>query len=208
MYIPGEDIPTPTNTPHTITTLGEILTIFEEVCRIQGETNLEIHQIKIGNDKDKWLELGFRNVFSERIRERLTSIYSNLATDIALRSSLGKTAYEVPSFDPHNTLIKNRGDISSLCRMVNDIVEGIMDKVSMLTVISTSLQPPVINIGEDASTPTNAGTDTTSAARRVAFSDEPQQDITSRLVQLSTSSTTDTQGRAGQPSINPEGPWQ
>ena len=85
MYIPSEDIPTPTNTPHTITTLGEILTIFEEVCRLQGETNLEIHQIKIGNDKDKWLELGFRNVFSERIRDRLTSIYSNLATDVALR---------------------------------------------------------------------------------------------------------------------------
>ena len=83
-----------------------------------------------------------------------------------------------------------------------------MDKASMLTAISTSLQPPVINIGEDASTPTNAGTDTTSTARRVAFSDEPQQDITSRLVQLSTSSTTDPKGRAGLPSINPEGPWQ
>ena len=54
-YIPGEDIPTPTNTPHTITTLGEIMTVFEEVCRIQNETNLENHQIKIGNDKDKWL---------------------------------------------------------------------------------------------------------------------------------------------------------
>ena len=205
MYIPGEDIPTPTNTPHTITTLGEILTIFEEVCRIQGNTNLEIHQIKTGNDKDKWLELGFRNVFSERIRDRLTSIYSNLATDVALRARLGKTTYEVPSFDPHNIL---RDGISSLCRMVNDIVGGIMDKASTLTAISTSLQPPVINIGEDASTPTNAGTDTTSAARRVAFLDEPQQDITSRLVQLSTSSTTDQQGRAGRPNINPEGPWQ
>ena len=38
--------------------------------------------------------------------------------------------------------------------------------------------------------------------------DEPQQDITSRLVQLSTSSTTDPQGCAGRPNINPEGPWQ
>ena len=208
MYIPGEDIPTPTNTPHTITTLGEILTIFEEVCKIQGNTNLEIHQIKTGNDKDKWLELGFRNVFSERIRDRLTSIYSNLATDVALRARLGKTTYEVPSFNPHNILIKNRDGISSLCRLVNDIVGGIMDKASTLTAISTSLQPPVINIGEDASTPTNAGTDTTSAARRVAFLDEPQQDITSCLVQLSTSSTTDPQGRAGRPNINPEGPWQ
>ena len=83
-----------------------------------------------------------------------------------------------------------------------------MDKASTLTAISTSLQPPVINIGEDASTPTNAGTYTTSAARRVTFLDEPQQDITSRLVQLSTSSTTDPQGHAGRPNINPEGPWQ
>ena len=208
MYIPGEDIPTPTNTPHTITTLGEILTIFEEVCRIQGNINLEIHQIKTGNDKDKWLELGFRNIVFEKIRERLTAIYSNLAIDVALRARLGKTTYEVPSFDPHNVLIKNRDGISSLCKIVNDIVGGIMDKASTLSAISTSLQPPVINIVEDAGTPTNTGTDTTSAARRVAFLDEPQQDITSRLVQLSTSSTTDPQGRAGRPNINPEGPWQ
>ena len=152
--------------------------------------------------------MGFRNVFSERIRDRLTSIYSNLATDIALRSRLGKSTYEVPSFDPHNILIKNRGDISSLCRMVHDIVEGIMDKASMLSAISTNLQPPVVSIGEDASTPTNAGTDTASAARRVTFSVELQQDITNRLVQLSTTSITDPQGRTGRPSINPEGPWQ
>ena len=206
-YIPGEDIPTPTTTPHTITTLAEIMQVFEEVCRIQGETNLEIHQIKIGNDRDKWLKLGFRTVFSERIRDRLTSIYSNLATDVALCASLGKTTYEVPSFDPHNILVKNRGEISSLCRMVNDIAEGIMDKASTMTAISTSLQQPVINIVEEASTPTNAGTVTASAARRVAFSDEPQ-DITNHLVQLSTTSTTDPLGRTGRPSINPEGPWQ
>ena len=91
--------------------------------------------------------------------------------------------------------------------MVNDIAEGIMDKASTMAAISTSLQQPVINIVEDASTPTNAGTDTTSAARRVAFSDEPQ-DIADRLVQLSTTSTTDPLGRTGRPSINPEGPWQ
>ena len=91
--------------------------------------------------------------------------------------------------------------------MVNDIAEGIMDKASTMAAISTSLQQPVINIVEDASTPTNARTDTASAARRVAFSDEPQ-DITDCLVQLSTTSITDQLGRTGLPSINPEGPWQ
>ena len=50
-HIPGEDLPTPTDAPHTITTLAEIMQVFEEVCRIQGETNLQIHQFKIGNDK-------------------------------------------------------------------------------------------------------------------------------------------------------------
>ena len=63
--IPGKDLPTPTVAPHTITTLAEILTVFEEVCRIQGETNLQIHQLKLGNDKDKWLQIGFRTVFSD-----------------------------------------------------------------------------------------------------------------------------------------------
>ena len=62
-HIPGEDLPTPTDAPHTITTLAEIMQVFEEVCRIQGETNLQIHQLKIGNDKDKWLQIGFRTVF-------------------------------------------------------------------------------------------------------------------------------------------------
>ena len=127
-FIPGKDIPTPTEGPHTITTLAEIMQIFEEVCRMQGSINLEIHQIKRSTDKDKWLEIGFRNIASEKIRERLTSIYSNLALDVALRASLGKTTYEVPAFDPHNVIIKTRDDITKLCEMVNGIVEDIMDK--------------------------------------------------------------------------------
>ena len=104
-YIPGDDLPNPTDAPHTITTLAEILTVFEEVCRMQGETNLQIHNLKIGNEKDKWLQIGFRNVFSDRIRARLLDIYSNLATDVAMRSSLNKPTYEVPSLDPQNMLI-------------------------------------------------------------------------------------------------------
>ena len=156
---------------------------------MQSSINFEIHQIKRSTDKDKWLEVGFRNIASEKIRERLTSIYSNLALDVALRASLGKTTYEVPAFDPHNVIIKTRDDITKLCEMVSGIVEDIMDKAAKLTAISTSLQPPVINIVEDASTPTNTGTDTTSAARRVAFLDEPQG-IANRLIQLSTSNVT------------------
>ena len=205
-HIPGEDLPTPTDTPHSITTLAEILTVFEEVCRIQGGTNLQIHQLKIGNDKDKWLQIGFRTVFSDRIRVRLLNIYSNLATDVAMRDSLGKPTYDIPSFDPQNILVKNRGEISSLLGIVSDIAGGIMDKAMTMTAITTSLQQPVIDIADEASTPTNTGTVTASAARRVAFSDEPQ-DISNRLVQLSTTSTAEL-GRTGRPSINPEGPWQ
>ena len=72
-----------------------------------------------------------------------------------------------------------------------------------MTAISTSLQQPVIDIADEASTPTNTGTVTASAARRVAFSDEPQ-DISNCLVQLSTTSTAEL-GCTGRPSINPEG---
>ena len=205
-FIPGKDIPTPTEGPHTITTLAEIMQIFKEVCRMQGSINFEIHQIKRSTDKDKWLEKGFRNIASEKIRERLTSIYSNLALDVASRASLGKTTYEVPAFDPHNVIIKIRDDITKLCEMVSGIVENIMDKAAKLTAISKSLQPPVINIVEDASTPTNTGTDTTSAARRVAFLDEPQG-ITNHLIQLSTSNVTEPQGRTGRPTNNTEGQW-
>ena len=132
--------------------------------------------------------------------------HANLALDVALRASLGKTTYEVPAFDPHNVIIKTRDDITKLCEMVSGIVEDIMDKAAKLTAISTSLQPPVINIVEGASTPTNTGTDTTSAARRVAFLDEPQ-DITNRLMQLSTSNVTEPQGRTGRPTNNTEGQW-
>ena len=205
-YIPGDDLPNPTDAPHTITTLAEILTVFEEVCRIQGETNLQIHNLKIGNEKDKWLQIGFRNVFSDRIRARLLDIYSNLATDVAMRKSLSKPTYEVPSFDPQNMLIKTRGEISSLCRIVSDIAGGIMEKATTMTAIPTSLQQQGSNMTDEASTPTNTGTNSASAARRVAFSDEPQ-DISNRLVQLSTTNAADL-GRTGRLSINPEGPWQ
>ena len=205
-HIPGEDLPTPTDAPHSITTLAEILTVFEEVCRLQGEINLQIHQLKTGNDKDKWLQIGFRNVFSGRIRTRLLDIYSNLATDVAMRNSLGKHTYDVPSFDPHNILVKNRGEISSLVGIVSDIAGTIMEKAMTMSAIPTNLQHQGTNIADDASTPTNTGTSTASAARRVAFSDEPQ-DISNRLVQLSTTSAAEL-GRTGRLSINPEGPWQ
>ena len=205
-YIPGDDLPNPTDAPHTITTLAEILTVFEEVCRLQGETNLQIHNLKIGNEKDKWLQIGFRNVFSDRIRARLLDIYSNLATDVAMRKSLSKPTYEVPSFDPQNMLIKTRGEISSLCRIVSDIAGGIMEKATTMTAIPASLQQQGSNMTDEASTPTNTGTNSASAARRVAFSDEPQ-DISNRLVQLSTTNAADL-GRTGRLSINPEGPWQ
>ena len=205
-YIPGDDLPNPTDAPHTITTLAEILTVLEEVCRVQGETNLQIHNLKIGNEKDKWLQIGFRNVFSDRIRARLLDIYSNLATDVAMRKSLSKPTYEVPSFDPQNMLIKTRGEISSLCRIVSDIAGGIMEKATTMTAIPTSLQQQGSNMADEASTPTNTGTNSASAARRVAFSDEPQ-DISNRLVQLSTTNAADL-GRTGRLSINPEGPWQ
>ena len=56
-----------------------------------------------------------------------------------------------------------------------------------MTAIPTNLQQQGINIANEASTPTNTGTLTASAARRVAFSDEPQ-DISNRLVKLSTTS--------------------
>ena len=205
-YIPGDDLPNPTEAPHTITTLAEILTVFEEVCRLQGETNLQIHNLKIGNEKDKWLQIGFRNVFSDRIRARLLDIYSNLATDVAMRKSLSKPTYEVPSFDPQNMIIKTRGEISSLCKIVSDIAGGIMEKATTMTAIPTSLQQQGSNMTDEASTPTNTGTNSASAARRVAFSDEPQ-DISNRLVQLSTTNAADL-GRTGWLSINPEGPWQ
>ena len=156
-HIPGEDLPTPTYAPHSITTLAEILTVFEEVCRLQGETNLQIHQLKTGNDKEKWLQIGFRNVFSGRIRARLLDIYSNLATDVAMRNSLGTPTYDVPSFDPHNILVNNRGEISSLLGMVSNIAGEIMEKAMTMTAIPTNLPQQGTNITDDASTPTNTG---------------------------------------------------
>ena len=123
-----------------------------------------------------------------------------------MRSSLGKQTYDVPSFDPHNILVKNRGEISSLVGMVSEIAGTIMEKAMQMTAISTNLQHQGTNMADDASTPTNTGTSTASAARRVAFWDEPQ-DISNRLVQLSNTSATEL-GRTGRLSINPEGPWQ
>ena len=158
--------------------------------------NLQIHQLKKGNDKDKWLQIGFRTIFSDQIRARLLDIYSN--------DSLGKPTYDVPSFDPQNILVKNRGEISSLLGVVSDIAGEILEKARRMPAITTSLQQPVISITDEASTPT--GIATASAARRVAFSNEPQ-DISNRLVQLSTTSAAEL-GRSSRLSINPEGPWQ
>ena len=206
-YIPGADIQAPTDTPYSITVLGEIMTIYEEVCNKQASINLEIFRLKEGNDREKWLELGYRNIVSERIREQLTKIYSILAIDAALRATLGKSTYKVPSFDPHSVVIKNRESISNLCRLVGDIVGEIMDKASTFTSISTNIPPPVVNIVENVNdTPTNTGSSTASAVRRVAFGDQP--DINDRLIQISTSSNEDAQGRTGRPQGVPEGSWR
>ena len=58
--IPGEDLPVaPVDTPLTITQLAKVMTTYENLCKIQGELNLDLHNIRLRNRNDKWLELGF-----------------------------------------------------------------------------------------------------------------------------------------------------
>ena len=57
--IPGEDLLVAlVDTPLTITQLAKVMTTYENLCKIQGELNLDLHNIRLRNRNDKWLEIG------------------------------------------------------------------------------------------------------------------------------------------------------
>ena len=99
--IPREDLPvTPVDTPLTTTQLATVMTTYECLCKIQGQLNLDLHNIRLLNRNDKWIEMGFRNTASNKIKGRLDTIAAIITNDNITRTSLGKHNYPTP---PHLT---------------------------------------------------------------------------------------------------------
>ena len=72
MDLPGEDLPVaPVDTPLTTAQLADIMTAFKGLCKAHGELNLDIHNLKSRSRRDRWIEIGFRNIASNRIRRKV-----------------------------------------------------------------------------------------------------------------------------------------
>ena len=179
--IPREDLSiTPVDTPLTTTQLADVMTAYEGLCKIQGEINLDIYDIKIRGRRDKWVEIGFRNTVSNKIRERLDTIKAILTNDNIIHTGLGKHNYLTPTFDPRTSIIKNAEALDRFNAMIDDICSETINKATTLPTRPTiPVQTPI----EEVSTPTKTGTNIPLEPRKVAFT-EPAQDIQQRLTQL------------------------
>ena len=204
--IPGEDLPvTPVDTPLTTTQLANIMTAFEGLCKVQGELNLDLHNIKLRGRRDKWVEMGFRNMVSNRIKGRLDTIEAMLTNDNIIHTGLGKHNYPTPTFDPRTSIIKNTEALDRLNTVVDDIC---LETINKATTLPTRPTEPVQTPIEEVSTPTNTGNIIPLEPRKVAFT-EPVQDIQQRLTQLAVNTEQkNLLGRTGRPNENSSVPWQ
>ena len=202
--IPGEDLPVaPVDTPLTITQLAKVMTTYENLCKIQGELNLDLHNIRLCNRNDKWFEIGFRNTASNKIKGRLDTIKTIIMNDNIIRTSLGKHNYSTPTFDPCTSIITSTEALDRFNTLVNDIC---LDTINTATTVPTRPTEPVIPPVEEVSTPTNTGNIKPLEPRKVAFT-EPTQDIQQRLTQLSVETEPiNLLGRMGCPTKTSQGP--
>ena len=204
--IPGEDLPvTSVNTPFTTTQLANIMMAFKGLCKVQGEINLDLHNIKLRGRRDKWVKMGFRNMVSNKIRGRLDTIEAMLTNDNIIHTELGKHNYPTPTFDPRTSIIKTAEALGRFNTVVDDICSETINKATTLPARPTiPVQTPI----EEVSTPTNTGNNIPLEPRKVAFA-EPAQNIQQRLTQLAVNTEPiSLLGRTGRPNENSSVPWQ
>ena len=63
------------------------------------------HELMLKNSKDKWVEIGANEAFSEKIRGRTDEIFVKLGKDNGLRHQVGKTTYPLPKVSITNNTI-------------------------------------------------------------------------------------------------------
>ena len=204
--IPGEDLPVaPVDTPLTTTQLATVMTAYEGLCKIQGELNLDLHNIRLRGRNDNRVEMGFRHTASNKIRGRLDTITAILTNDNIIRTSLGKHNYTTPTFDPRTSIITNDEALDRFNTLVDDIC---LETINKATTIPTRPAEPVLPPVEEVSTPTNTGNNIPLEPRKVAFT-EPTQDIQQRLTQLAVNTEPiSLLSRTGRPSEDSSAPWE
>ena len=181
------------------------MTAFKGLCKEQGELNLDLHNIKLCGRRDKWVEMGFRNMVSNKIRGRLDTIEAILTNDNIIRTGLGKHNYPTPTFDPHTSIIKTAEALDRFNTVVDDIC---LETINKATTLPTRPTMPVQTPIEEVSSPTNTGNNIPLEPRKVAFT-EPAQDIQQRLTQLAVNTEPiSLLGCMGRPNENSSVPWQ
>ena len=139
---PGEDLPVaPVDTPLTTTQLATVMTTYENLCKIQGELNLDLHNIRLRNRNNKWLEIGFGNTASNKIKGRLDTIVAIITNDNIIRTSLGKHNYPTPTFDPRTSIITNAEALDRFNTLVDDIC---LETINKATTTPTRPTEPVL----------------------------------------------------------------
>ena len=118
--------------------------------------------------RDKWVEIGFRNTVSNKIRGRLDTIEAMLTNDNIIHTGLGKHNYLTPTFDPCASIIKNAEALDRFNTMIDDICSETINKA---TTLPTRPTIPVQASIEEVSTPTNTGTNIPLEPRKVAFTE-------------------------------------
>ena len=64
--VPGGKLRPVTDTPYTLAQLGDILGVYEECIEKQATITLANHELMLKNSKDKWIDIGANEAYSEK----------------------------------------------------------------------------------------------------------------------------------------------
>ena len=179
--IPGEQLPLLKDVPYNAAELGDVLSIYEELCQRQGEIILEIHNLKLLNRRNKWTEIAMRETTSARITAKLDEIHLKLAEDNGLRKSSGIHTYPIPNINPTSNIIDDPITLGKFSLLVEKTIHEILAKAFRPPANYNNLQrdfrpnQDILDV-----TPTNTDTQRKAQPRKVGFT----EDINHRLSQI------------------------
>ena len=207
--VPGGYLHPVTDTPYTLAQLGDILGVYEECMEKQATIALANHELMLKNSKDKWVEIGANEAFSEKVRDRTDNIFVKLGKDNSLRHQVGKTTYPLPKVSITNNTTDSEKAYAKYGLAVQNEIRDIIKQAAR--------QPPPFqqratqdNLPEPDSTPTETTANSRVKPRKVGFTDPIHDtDINHRLSALAVDTGTPSPtGWSSRPPQEPRKQWQ
>ena len=197
--IPEYQLPENTDEPFTPSQLGENFGIYDEIVTKQAKVAFALEKLEKRTDREKYVELGFKEEQLKALEQCLEQCLAALAADIAIRGELGKPLYNIPRMRVEHNHFDNNQAVAKFTVGMRKELQDILRDISRSTAAARK-QPNKTNkprqnnknsAQEELDTTPTTIPDNRPKPRKVGFNDDIHNtDINNRLKDLATGKDT------------------